>query len=57
MPGQHDRTGLARQIDAMCAAGVVEEHIYVGKRTGPNTDREGLIALLGFVRPGSVPPA
>ncbi|MFF0000177.1 recombinase family protein [Streptomyces avermitilis] len=36
----------------MRAAGVVEEHIYVGKRTGANMDREGLTALLGFARPG-----
>ncbi|MEV0488057.1 recombinase family protein [Streptomyces sp. NPDC050508] len=43
---------LMRQIDAMRAAGVAEEHIYVDKRTGANMDREGLTALLGFARPG-----
>ncbi|MGW6521677.1 recombinase family protein [Streptomyces sp. NPDC054962] len=43
---------LARQIDAMRAADVAEEHIYVDKRTGANMDREGLTALLGFARPG-----
>src|SRR5260221_1193320 len=43
---------LARQIDAMRATGVAEEHIYVDKRTGANMDREGLTALLGFARPG-----
>ncbi|MFI5634720.1 recombinase family protein [Streptomyces sp. NPDC051664] len=43
---------LARQIDAMHAAGVAEKHIYVDKRTGANMDREGLTALLGFARLG-----
>jgi DNA invertase Pin-like site-specific DNA recombinase len=43
---------LAGQIDAMRAAGVAEEHIYVDKRTGANMDRKGLTALLGFARPG-----
>ncbi|MET7607067.1 recombinase family protein [Streptomyces avermitilis] len=38
--------------DAVRAAGVAEEHIYVDKRTGANMDREGLTALLGFARPG-----
>ena len=43
---------LTRQIDAMRAAGVAEEHIYVDKRTGATMDRDGLAALLGFARPG-----
>jgi DNA invertase Pin-like site-specific DNA recombinase len=43
---------LARQIDAMRAAGVSEEHIYLDKRTGATMDREGLTALLAFARPG-----
>jgi DNA invertase Pin-like site-specific DNA recombinase len=43
---------LARQIDAVRAAGVAEEHTYVDKRTGANMDREGLTALLAFARPG-----
>jgi hypothetical protein len=43
---------LTRQIDAMRAAGVAEEHIYVDKRTGATMDRDGLTALLGFARPG-----
>jgi hypothetical protein len=38
---------LARQIDALRAAGVVEEYIYVDKRTGANMDREGVVTLLG----------
>ena len=43
---------LTRQIDAMRAAGIAEEHIYVDKRTGANMDRDGLTALLGFARTG-----
>ena len=43
---------LTRQIDAMRAAGIAGEHIYVGKRTGATMDRDGLTALLGFARPG-----
>ena len=43
---------LTWQIDAMRAAGVAEEHIYVDKRTGATMDRDGLTALLGFARPG-----
>ncbi len=43
---------LTRQIDAMRAAGIAEEHIYVDKRTGATMDRDGLTALLGFARPG-----
>src|ERR1035438_9717606 len=42
---------LTRQIDAMRAAGIAEEHIYVDKRTGANMDRDGLTALPGFARP------
>ena len=43
---------LTRQIDAMRAVGIAEEHIYVDKRTGATMDRDGLTALLGFARPG-----
>ncbi|MFE7595547.1 recombinase family protein [Streptomyces sp. NPDC057494] len=43
---------LARQLDALRAAGVTEEQIYVDKRTGANMHRDGLTALLGFARPG-----
>jgi DNA invertase Pin-like site-specific DNA recombinase len=43
---------LTRQIDAMRAAGVAEEHIDVDKRTGATMGRDGLTALLGFARPG-----
>jgi hypothetical protein len=35
---------LTRQIDAMRAAGIAEERIYVDKRTGANMDRDGLTA-------------
>jgi DNA invertase Pin-like site-specific DNA recombinase len=43
---------LTRQIDAMRAAGIAEERIFVDKRTGANMDRDGLTALLGFARTG-----
>jgi DNA invertase Pin-like site-specific DNA recombinase len=43
---------LTRQIDAVRAAGVAEEHIYLDKRTGATMGRDGLTTLLGFARPG-----
>ncbi|WP_425588885.1 recombinase family protein [Streptomyces thinghirensis] len=43
---------LDRELDAVRDAGVAEEHIYVGKRSGAKMDREGLTALLGLARPG-----
>jgi DNA invertase Pin-like site-specific DNA recombinase len=38
---------LTRQIDAMRAAGVAGEHIYVDKHTGATMDRDGLTARPG----------
>ncbi|MBT0995465.1 recombinase family protein [Cellulomonas sp. DKR-3] len=43
---------LTRQIDALVKFGIPEERIYVDKRTGANTDREGWKAALAYARPG-----
>ncbi|WP_433651046.1 recombinase family protein [Micromonospora zamorensis] len=43
---------LDRQIDALEKAGVPPDRIYVDKKTGSNTDRDGLKKLLGYVRSG-----
>ncbi|MFF7182962.1 recombinase family protein [Streptomyces sp. NPDC008121] len=43
---------LARQIHAVRAAGVAEEHVYVDMGTGVAAQRQGLTALLAFARPG-----
>ncbi|HCX86207.1 MAG TPA: resolvase [Micrococcales bacterium] len=43
---------LTRQLDALRAAGIPDDRIYVDKKTGANVDREGLRALLDFARDG-----
>ena len=43
---------LTRQIDALMKYGIPEERIYVDKRTGSSTDRDGWQAALAYVRPG-----
>lgn len=43
---------LTRQIDALVKHGIPEERIYVDRRTGANTDREGWQAALAYARPG-----
>ena len=43
---------LTRQVDAMVKHGIPEERIYVDRRTGSNTDREGWQAALAYARPG-----
>lgn len=45
---------LDRQLDALTAAGVPRDRIYVDKRTGAHTQREGLTGLLDYARPGDV---
>ena len=52
LPCKHDRSGPRPTDRRGPRSGGAEEHIYVDKRTGANTDREGLRALLGFARPG-----
>ena len=43
---------LDRQIDALSKVGITTERIYVDKRTGANTDRDGLKKLLAYARTG-----
>ena len=45
---------LDRQVDALTAAGVAPERIWLDKKSGVTTDRPGLTALLAFARPGDV---
>jgi DNA invertase Pin-like site-specific DNA recombinase len=43
---------LTRQIDALVKFGIPEDRIYVDRKTGANTDREGWQAALAYARPG-----
>lgn len=45
---------LARQLDALTAAGIKEEHIYADKKSGATTDRPGLQDALRQARAGDV---
>ena len=45
---------LDRQVDALQAAGIPAERIYLDKKSGATTDRPGLAALLGYARDGDV---
>lgn len=45
---------LDRQIEALVAAGVLRERIYVDKMSGATVDRPGLRALLEYARGGDV---
>jgi DNA invertase Pin-like site-specific DNA recombinase len=45
---------LARQLDALRAAGVDPEHIHVDKKSGATTDRPGLTSALKEARTGDV---
>lgn len=46
------KQSLERQLAALAAAGVERSRIYADKRTGANSERDGLTALLGYARPG-----
>ncbi|MEU8250651.1 recombinase family protein [Nonomuraea sp. NPDC048916] len=46
------RQSLEHQLDALAAAGIGDERIYVDKKTGTTVDRDGLKALLAYARPG-----
>jgi len=46
------RQSLERQLDALSAQGIPDERIYVDKKTGATTDREGLQKMLAYARPG-----
>lgn len=45
---------LDRQVEALVAAGVARERIYVDKKSGATTQRPGLVAALDYVREGDV---
>lgn len=45
---------LDRQLAAMEAAGIPPERVFVDKRSGATTQREGLQALLAYARAGDV---
>jgi DNA invertase Pin-like site-specific DNA recombinase len=45
---------LERQVDALTAAGMPVQRIYLDKRSGATTDRPGLRALLEYARTGDV---
>lgn len=46
--------GLELQIDALTAAGVAPEHIYVDTKSGSGRDGPGLRALIDVTRDGDV---
>ncbi|MDP1848457.1 MAG: recombinase family protein [Solirubrobacteraceae bacterium] len=45
---------LERQIDALTAAGVPADRIYLDKKSGATVDRPGLRALIDYAREGDV---
>jgi DNA invertase Pin-like site-specific DNA recombinase len=45
---------LDRQIDALTAAGIAREQIYVDKKSGATVDRPGLRQVIGYAREGDV---
>jgi DNA invertase Pin-like site-specific DNA recombinase len=45
---------LERQVDALRAAGIAPERIYLDKKSGATTDRPGLNAVLEYARDGDV---
>jgi DNA invertase Pin-like site-specific DNA recombinase len=46
------KQSLDRQLDALTAAGIPDERIYLDKKTGTSIDRDGLKQLLAYARPG-----
>ena len=46
------KQSLERQLDALSAQGIPDDRIYVDKKTGATTDREGLQKMLAYARPG-----
>jgi DNA invertase Pin-like site-specific DNA recombinase len=43
---------LARQLDALAAAGIAPSATFTDKKTGATTERPGLVQLLALVAPG-----
>ena len=48
------KQSLERQLDALAACGIPDERVFVDKKTGATTEREGLKAMLAYARPGDV---
>ncbi|MER6614360.1 recombinase family protein [Streptomyces xantholiticus] len=46
------KQSLERQLDALGAAGIPENRIYVDKKSGATVERPGLTDLLAYARPG-----
>ncbi|MGY0063748.1 recombinase family protein [Streptomyces sp. LZ34] len=46
------KQSLERQLDALGAAGIPDERIYVDKKSGATVERPGLTNLLAYARPG-----
>ena len=46
------KQSLDRQLDALAAQGIPDDRIFVDKKTGATTDREGLQKMLGYARAG-----
>ena len=46
------KQSLERQLDALSAQGIPGERIFIDKKTGATTDREGLQTMLAYARPG-----
>jgi DNA invertase Pin-like site-specific DNA recombinase len=46
------RQSLERQLDALRAQGIPDDQVFVDKKTGATTDREGLQKMLAYARPG-----
>jgi len=46
------KQSLERQLDALGAQDIPDERIFVDKKTGATTDREGLQKMLAYARPG-----
>jgi DNA invertase Pin-like site-specific DNA recombinase len=43
---------LERQLDALAAASIPDERVYIDKKTSATVDRTGLGELLAYTRPG-----
>ena len=46
------KQSLERQLDAITTAGIPDERIFTDKKTGATIDRDGLAAMLAYVRRG-----
>ena len=46
------KQSLERQLDALIGVGIPAERIWTDKKTGATVQRDGLVALRGYARPG-----